>query len=784
MAGKPLDHPAREYSIGRIFFQRARCAIMRPESVLQKGEMMSNAIGGGTPVWTEPGRAAIIRYRLGDEPRVMQLDEPNHTRHLEGLRFIWRWQAEDGDFGVETPGYRMWVRVTHRGDMPAYLDEIDVLKAPMPRLGPKPTKWSVYQNGWQSWAPAFARHLGNGLHTTPGTDSYRRQQLPHWESGGDSGVASEWVTVVSTWSGQDRAALLAGFVTTERQLSEIRVNEDGSELIARCYFDGMRLNPGDSARSELLAIQAGSDPLELLEWWGDEIGREMNARVPDEPPTGWCSWYTFYGENTAEDVAKNVTALDEHALPLDVVLIDDGYQTAIGDWFSLDESKFPDGMVPVTDEIRQSGRRLGVWTAPFGAAADSQLFADHPDWVLKDEADEPVVGWEHWGTICYALDCTNPEVSEWLEETFRRMRQEWQASFFKIDFLFAAAHPGKRSDPTATRAQALRRGVTAIRKAIGSKAFLLGCGAPLGPCVGLVDGMRIGPDVDPNWHPVWRHDLASVSTQNALRNVITRAPFHGRLWANDPDCVLVRGRGEDMDLVLNQVRTLVALVALSGGLVLDSDDLQVITPGRLKYLRQALPPTGISARPLDLFDHEMPRLFALSVERDWGQWWIAGVINWDERTTRTVVHLDDLGLPSGRYHVYHYWRRRYLGIVDDAVTIERHQPHETAVLLFRPVSSRPDLLTTTFHVCQGAKEIASYEFEIVDARAKIKLALQKRGRQFGRVLFTVPGRWRVTEAHVDGRRQAPVIDAAPIVSLGLTLEERADVEVTFERTGP
>ncbi len=741
---------------------------------------MSTAIGGGTPAWTERGRVAVIRYRLGDEPRVMELEEPNHTRHLEGLRFIWRWQTEDGDFDEETPGFRMWVRVTHRGDVPVYLDEIDVLSAPVPSLGPKARKWSVYQNGWQSWSPAFARHLGNGLYATPGTPTHRRLHQPHWRSEADGVISSEWVTVVSTWGTQGRASLLAGFVTAKDQLAEIRVEENGTKLVARCYLDSVRLDPGESVSSEFLVVQAGPDPLELLEWWAAETGREMKARVPEDPPTGWCSWYFFYGENTAQDVLDNVTAIEEHELPLDVVLIDDGYQTAIGDWFCFDETKFPDGMGPVAKRVGEAGRRLGIWTAPFGAGADSQLFADHPDWILRDRADQPVIGWEHWGTTCYALDCTHPDVLQWLTDTFKRMRQVWQASYFKIDFLFAAAFPGKHHDPTATRAQAVRRGIEAIRKAIGKKPFLLGCGAPLGPCVGLVDGMRIGPDVDPNWHPIWRNDLTSVSTQNALRNVMTRAPFHGHLWANDPDCLLMRPRSDDMDLTLNEMRSLASFVALSGGLTFDSDDLQTVDSGRIKYLRQTLPPTGISARPLDLFDYETPRLFVLPVEHDWGRWWIAGVVNWDGHTTETTLHLDELGLPAGRYHVFHYWRRRYLGVVDDTVTVQRHQPHETAVLLFKPVSARPDLLTTTFHVCQGAVEIASYEFEIIDARAKIKLTLEKSGRQFGRVFFTVPRNWRVTEAEVGGRLQAPVTEGPHLVSFGLTLEGRAEIEVWFE----
>ena len=740
---------------------------------------MDQPVGDGTPTWGEPDRVAVVRFRIEERAEVMELREPNHARQIEGIRFIWRWQEEE-------TGYRMWVRITHRGEQVVFVDAIDVLSAPVPSLSAGRQAWSVYLNGWQSWSPAFARHLGNGLYSTPGTDEYQRKHLPHGQPETDRDISSEWVAVLSARRAHPRraeegTALLVGFVTAQNQLAEIRVRADGSAVVARCHCDGVRLDPGDSLSSETLLVRTGPDALSLLEGWADEMGQEMNARVPSKPPTGWCSWYTFYGENTAQDVKDNVGALDEHALPLDVILIDDGYQTAIGDWFSMDDDRFQAGMEPVTDHIRRSGHRAGIWTAPFGASAESQLFARHPDWVLKGGDDQPVLGWVHWGKPCYALDCSRPDVLAWLQETFRRMRRDWGIYLFKIDFLFAAACAGERHDPTITRAQALRRGVEAIRKGIGNQAFLLGCGAPLGPCVGLVDGMRIGPDVDPNWHPVWRHDLSSVSTKNALRNVVTRALLHGRLWANDPDCLLVRQRGDDMDLVLNEVRTLAALTALSGGLTLDSDNLTTIDPGRLKYLRQTLPPTGLSARPLDLFQHEMPSRFVLPVERPWGRWWVAGLVNWDERTTETTVRLVDLDLPSGRYHVFNYWRRRYLGVADDTIILRRHQPHETAVLLFKPVSERPDLLTTTFHVCQGVAEITSYQSEITNAKAAVNVTLEKPGRQFGRVYYTVPRGWRVAEAEADGRRQEPVTEAPRVVSLGFTLEDDATVRLEFER---
>ncbi|HHS96705.1 MAG TPA: alpha-galactosidase [Chloroflexi bacterium] len=730
-------------------------------------------------------RMAVIRYRVGGEPHDLHVAEPDRSVQAHGLRAIWRWQPE-GERGI-----RVWLRINNVGRHPIYLESADVLSAPLPDMGCPLNRVAVYQNGWISWTPTFARRLDDGLYADPGTETYRTMHQPHPQD--ENTIASEWVTVIG--GGGEGMSLLAGFVTMADQLAEIRVRRDGRGLVARCYFDGALLRPGDALSTETLLLRVGPDPLALLEGWAEAAGAEMGARVgtgvgasrpgTDNSPTGWCTWYTYYGENTADDVLANLEAIDRYDLPLEVVLIDDGYQTAIGDWFSLDEDKFPEGMEPVMEAIRAAGRRPGIWTAPFGAAEDSQLLADHPDWFLRDEAGEPVVGWVHWGTTCYALDCTHPEVLAWLGETFRRMRREWGVEFFKVDFIFAAARPGRRHDPTTTRAQALRRGVAAIREAIGDDAFLLGCGAPLGPCVGLVDGMRVGPDVDPNWHPIWRNDLSMPSTENALRNSIARAPFHGRLWLNDPDCLLVRQRGADMDLVLNEMRTLSAVVALLGGLTIDSDDLTAIRPGRLKYLRQALPPTGVAARPVDLFRNELPRLLVLPVEREWGRWWVVGVVNWGDRTTETTVRLADLGLPPGRYHAYHYWRRRYLGVVEGTVTVRRHQPHETAVLIFKPVSEEPDLLTTTFHVCGGMVEVCDLRRATLlqvsgrTSQVELRTLLEKAGRQFGEVLFTVPEGWQPTEARVDGVRRDLRSVAPGVVALGLTLEGRAVVEVRF-----
>ena len=144
--------------------------------------------------------------------------------------------------------------------------------------------------------------------------------------------------------------------------------------------------------------------------------------------------------------------------------------------------------------------------------------------------------------------------------------------------------------------------------------------------------------------------------------------------------------------------------------MLSSDNLASIRRGRLKYLKQILPPTGRAAR-LDLFENELPRLFVLPIDAEWAVGsdgrppFTRCAINWSDKTTTTEIDLATLGLdPQREYHVYNYWHRRYVGALRERVRIPRHQPHETRVL-FKAVSDQVELLTTTFPLRTGLCEV-------------------------------------------------------------------------------
>ena len=204
---------------------------------------------------------------------------------------------------------------------------------------------------------------------------------------------------------------------------------------------------------------------------------------------GWCSWYCFGPGVTADNIRQNLHWIATNAPQLRYIQIDDGYQPWMGDWLETGKS-FGGNIKAVLAEIRRQGFEPAIWVAPFVASPQSKLFKEHPDWFMQGDDGKPLrsdkVGFGGWRLgPWYALDGTHPEARNFLETVFRTMRKEWGCTYFKLDANYWGALPGARlHDPNATRIEAYRRGMEAIRRGAGD-AFLLGCNHPMWPSLGI-----------------------------------------------------------------------------------------------------------------------------------------------------------------------------------------------------------------------------------------------------------------------------------------------------------
>jgi alpha-galactosidase len=413
-----------------------------------------------------------------------------------------------------------------------------------------------------------------------------------------------------TLDSQDRTHRLIAFSSCRRFAGELRLR--GAALEAAVDTEGLELRPGESWDLEDLSFGIGPDRGSLL----DELAARMSANHPlrfSGPPTGWCSWYCFGARVTAQQILDNLDVVAGSAPGLRYVQIDDGYQPAMGDWLETGAA-FGGDVTGVLRKIRERGFAPAIWVAPFVAEKDSRLFASHPDWFVKDADGEALRsdkvtfgGWRRgpW----YALDGTHPEARRHLEHVFRTMREEWGCTYFKLDASFwGAIHGGRCHDPKATRIEAYRRGMEAVRGGCGD-AFILGCNHPIWASLGLVDGSRASNDIKRSWSRI-----STTARQNLSRNW-----QNGRLWWNDPDAVVLTG-----DLSEDEVRFHATAIYATGGMLLSGDDLTQIPSARLAMLRRLLPPTGVAAR----FEDDSLRVGTMEL-RDRR---VICLLNWDATT--------------------------------------------------------------------------------------------------------------------------------------------------------
>ena len=348
----------------------------------------------------------------------------------------------------------------------------------------------------------------------------------------------------------------------------------------------------------------------------------------------------------------------------DLFQIDDGWQQTYGAWWPND--RFPSDLGELVEQIHRLDLRCGLWLAPFMIVPGAiGLGTNHEDWCLRDRATGETFRDRH---DRWALDASNPDVIEFLHELGTQVKA-WGVDMVKLDFLYQGAQEGTRHNPRVAGTEALRRGLRAFVDPLGDDVYVLGCGAPLLPMVGICHANRIGHDLAV---PVIAREFGQPLTDGwtgwhgikaQARQAIARAALHGRWFDNDPEVVMAwgsDGRGGADGYSLEEAHTQAVVAALVGGPWLLADELNTLLPDERAVLEDPavldLAWDARGFRPLDLFDHldDGPE-HAYAQPRDLPSVWVAeraggavvALANWtDEPAVRVAPDGTKVEIPA------------------------------------------------------------------------------------------------------------------------------------------
>jgi alpha-galactosidase len=143
----------------------------------------------------------------------------------------------------------------------------------------------------------------------------------------------------------------------------------------------------------------------------------------------WCAW-GYEHDFTVDQVIATLPKAKE--LGLGWAGLDDGWQSAVGDWH-LHPKKFPNGeadMLALVGAIEDAGMKPKLWISPLAAHPKSDLYHRRADMLLldKDGEAQEVTWWDSF-YLCPAY----PETVERTRALVRKIMGEWGYAGLKLD---------------------------------------------------------------------------------------------------------------------------------------------------------------------------------------------------------------------------------------------------------------------------------------------------------------------------------------------------------------
>ncbi len=439
----------------------------------------------------------------------------------------------------------------------------------------------------------------------------------------------------------------------------------GDGLESLCAQTRLHWFGGSRVEAVPVEFYSGTDGFALMEQYAADM-QETPKEFPAVPPAGWNSWDYYRWTITEAEVLKNAeTIARDPVLSRHVkrIIVDDGWQYCYGEWDA--NPLFPGGMAKLARELTGMGFEPGLWFAPAIVEPHARIAQWDTDMLAAGDGGEPCLAFECMQRYGFILDPTVPKSRQFLTGLFDRYAG-YGYRYFKLDFLGMALQATRFADAMVPKSDIVRRIVEPIHRGIAGRAAILGCNYHFEAGNRYVDAVRVASDIHARWDSL-EHNTVSVAT---------RFWSNRRWWLNDPDFAVARcedtsddpdlfrlqaclvGVTPDMDAAAArphaafrlvdqmrrpQVEILLSVVLCGAGAVNLSDDMAKLNAVGLDLVRRLVAAEpGETARPLDLFEHDVPERWLQRISSGWR----VLLVNWSDAPKRMEFDFSGHGIAA------------------------------------------------------------------------------------------------------------------------------------------
>lgn len=347
------------------------------------------------------------------------------------------------------------VRVENKGERPVYLEK--VLSACLD-MDDRSFEWVSLCGTW-----AKERHIQR----LP--MGYGRQNVSSFK-GESSHQEHPFIALATTGAAEDEGEIYAmHFVYSGNFIAQIEKN----------YADSIRMTMGIHPEGFCWKLEAGEcftapEVVMTYSWQGfgrmtrtfHELYRKHLIRSPwlhrDRPVliNNWEATYFDFDEKKLLNIAREAANLG-----IELFVLDDGWfgkrnndDSSLGDWH-VNLEKIPSGLGRLAQEIKELGMKFGIWMEPEMISPDSDLFREHPDWVIR------IPGREITRSRCqYVLDFSREEIVDYIYEKITAVLHSAEISYLKWDMNRQLTTIGSAALPADRQGELYHRYVLGLYK--------------------------------------------------------------------------------------------------------------------------------------------------------------------------------------------------------------------------------------------------------------------------------------------------------------------------------